>query len=245
MKKIFLIAALLMAASVASAQRYRGFLDLYGGIGTGKGVSVSYDGLMLDKIKPDYAFGLTTSHGCQVLPYLYVGVGVGANIAFSGADPYFDTPDYKGMGNRSTKIYGVYVPAFLDLRWDLDTDRRFTPFVGVKIGHQFGITVESGGHDRGYSWRTDSYNWSEDYVSESLFLYPSAASGFYFMPTVGCRFRIGAKTGLNLGLSYIPSVGSDIRVEYERQSPTEYKSEQVYEERHKIGALMLSLGLDF
>lgn len=252
MKKIFLMVALVMATLSASAQSYRGFFDFYGGIGTGKDAKISHNGLELNKIKLDYAFGISTTHGCQILPYLYAGLGAGAYTALSGVDTYYmnyDGPSsHIGDNDRSIEFYGLYVPVFLDLRWDLNIRKTVTPFVGVKIGYQFAIDIDKDA-SKGESDKYTSNAGGDQNTSEHLYLYSSPESGFYLMPTVGLRFRMGARSGFNLGVSYLPAIHRTISANYSRESwgasgeGSELKT--VYDGKHKGGAWMLNLGFDF
>lgn len=79
---------------------YRGFLEAGYTIGVG-----------------DYGEGrvdITTSHGYQVCPYFFAGVGVGLNYYTNG------------------EVFGV--PLFADLRADI-LNNNITPFVDFKIGY--------------------------------------------------------------------------------------------------------------
>lgn len=79
---------------------YRGFVDLGYTIGTGA--------FGLDRIE------FSTSHGYQILPCFYAGVGVGAHY-------YFDAS-------------AVEIPVFADLRADL-LKHSVCPFIDLKIGY--------------------------------------------------------------------------------------------------------------
>lgn len=79
---------------------YRGFVDLGYTIGTG------YFGL--DRVE------FSTSHGYQILPCFFAGVGVGAHY-------YFDAD-------------AVEIPIFADLRADL-LKHSVCPFIDMKIGY--------------------------------------------------------------------------------------------------------------
>ncbi len=91
----------------ARAPRYRGFVGDSYVIGTS-----SYT--------PDCEF-LWTSHGCQILPRLYAGVGVGVKYYFEQENSRF----------RTEEMWSV--PIFLHLRSDF-LGKRISPYVDMKIG---------------------------------------------------------------------------------------------------------------
>lgn len=83
-----------------SRKGYRGFVDIGGAVGVG-----DYG---------DGVFAVSTSHGYQFNPYIFVGAGIGVDYHF----------DYETM----------FLPIFADLRGYF-IDGRITPFVGIKIGY--------------------------------------------------------------------------------------------------------------
>lgn len=120
---------------------YRGFID-YGytfGAGAGRGI---------DKVT------FTTSHGAQVLPFLYVGAGAGINF-------------YHKYDNYT-------VPLFANIRTDI-LPTIYTPFFDVKIGYSIGgvsgfyFSPSIGCHfkdDKGSGW-----NIGVGYVMQRINLY--------------------------------------------------------------------------
>lgn len=83
---------------------YRGFFD-YGFLyGTG-----DFDGSTMNEI--------STTHGYQVLPQLFVGGGVGVHLY-----------KYESDGIMCN------LPVFADVRWDI-LQTKFTPFIDVKGGY--------------------------------------------------------------------------------------------------------------
>jgi len=115
MKKIFLIACLLLGSVATFAQRdlgYRGFIDLSGGIG----------------ITPATRFmvGLSTVHGYQAAPFLFFGVGVAGN----------DIAWKEKYSKRESENDGIVVPVFGDIRLDMGAG-RFSPFVDLRGGYDF------------------------------------------------------------------------------------------------------------
>lgn len=108
MKKHLLAILSLVIASLTShavETGYRGFVD-YGFLyGTG-----DFDGSTMNEI--------TTTHGYQILPQLFVGGGVGMHL-------------YK-FGKSDEIQYDL--PVFADIRWDMLLT-KFTPFIDVKGGY--------------------------------------------------------------------------------------------------------------
>lgn len=115
MKKILLILTVIMATFSSSAQSgYRGFADLGYTFGVG-----------------DYPFGrfeVSTTHGYQVVPYFYVGAGVGFH--------FMQKYETKGMGDYALDIRDakVSIPFFIDLHSTF-MKTKFSPFVDVKLGY--------------------------------------------------------------------------------------------------------------
>ncbi len=81
---------------------YRGFVDLNWTVGIGESAGADY-------------IGVLTSHGYQICPYIYTGLGIGVNYFYNGS--------------------AVNIPIFADIRSDILEDRAVTPFVDLKIGY--------------------------------------------------------------------------------------------------------------
>ena len=115
MKKLFIIASILLGSMTTFAQRdlgYRGFVDLGGGIGISSG--------------SEFMVGLSTVHGIQLAPALFLGAGIAAN-------DYAWKEDY-GWGDSSNDA--LVMPIFGDIRVDTGTG-RVSPFVEVRGGYDF------------------------------------------------------------------------------------------------------------
>lgn len=91
------------------APRYRGFFG------------ESYI-LHTSDIEQDRAY-LWTSHGCQINPYLYAGIGAGVNY-------WFDS-DFESEG------WSVPVFAHVRSEWHKAFRKNFSPYVDAKIGYSF------------------------------------------------------------------------------------------------------------
>lgn len=91
---------------------------------------------------------LSTSHGYQINPYVFVGGGLGIS--------YYHSPDLWTM------------PIFINARGTL-LDGPISPYLDLKIGYAVGLTSNDFGEYYGR-------------VTGSM-------SGFYFSPSIGCRFN--------------------------------------------------------
>lgn len=85
----------------AAKSGYTGFVDIGGGLG------LDLAGAFVN---------ITTSHGYQIIPQLFTGVGVGA---------HFDIDN---------TLFSI--PAFADIRYNI-LNNNITPFLGVKVGYAF------------------------------------------------------------------------------------------------------------
>ena len=117
MKKSFVMAALLPCVLSIHGQNvsrncYRGFIDAGYSIGVG-----------------DYEFGrfeVNTSHGYQINPYLFLGVGAGLHFMSS-----YETKDMNiPLDVRDSQ---VDIPVFANIRCNF-SKKKVSPFVDVKGG---------------------------------------------------------------------------------------------------------------
>lgn len=111
MKKIFFTVCLLLGSIATFAQRdlgYRGFVDLGGGIGITSG--------------SNYMLGVSTVHGYQAAPFLFIGAGVAAN-------------DFAWKEDR-TDNDAIVIPVFGDVRLDMGAG-KFSPFIDLRAGYDF------------------------------------------------------------------------------------------------------------
>ncbi len=114
-KLLFLIAWVLLSSSTASAiyfdddgisQGYRGFADFSYTLGIG------------DWGKNHDRVGIMTSHGYQIAPQFFAGIGVGYNY-------YFNSHDEASS-----------LPVFVHFRSDL-LENEITPYVDLRVGYSF------------------------------------------------------------------------------------------------------------
>lgn len=122
MKKTLIIIALVLLSSLAAfpagrdpQHGYRGFAEVECVIMPDLGFLVGSGG------DSDVGLGLSTVHGYQFNPHLFVGGGIGFMLELSSMDHKLDFPQL------------VYLPLFVDVRTDLRF-RRFTPFADLRLG---------------------------------------------------------------------------------------------------------------
>lgn len=204
MKKWFLTLLVIFMSCPSWAQSYRGFVDVTAGlpVGSAKISDVSLDRLVVFG-------GLLTSHGCQVMPNIYVGAGTGFMA--------------------TTIEFGSQLPLFADVRYDMWGNRGVGFYAGLRLGYS--ITLKSG----------DSY----EYFDGPQWFSCGLDDWLYVQPSVGMRIKLGSRTGLNIGLSYLPL----------RIKPTDgywnwnysASDEVVTPVKGKtvVSNLMLSVGVDF
>ena len=215
-KKLLLLVAILGLAIPSFEVSYRGMLDLSVGLPTSGETAVSGPSVRFD-VNPTIGGLVTTSHGCQITPFLFAGLGGGTVIEWMDVDEYNSNYHYD-------KNVMVSVPVFIDLRWDLDVRKKITPFVDLKIGYQIGLEGNS-------DLSRQSYNGYYDEEYETRWI--EAVNSFYFQPTAGVRFKGGKRTGFNLGISYLPTLKRGFFIE------------DVKVDSFSTGLIMLNIGLDF
>lgn len=119
MKKILLILTiLLIGASTATAQvRYKGYVDLQGGV-------------MVPPGNSDYetgpSFGISTSHGVELFGGLFLGGGLDITGCFYTYEDYYSHEDETDAG--------AFINVFADVRYNFLRGRKVSPFVGTRIG---------------------------------------------------------------------------------------------------------------
>lgn len=204
MKKVFTLAFALFMCSAAFAQFTNAKSGSRGGNSGGINFGeTSYKGF----VEAGYAIGLgdvkrnridvSTSHGVQFGGHFFAGLGTGVKF-FTGAKYYCEQPDYdnddnddyyKGSKGKSYDIDKkdsfISIPIFADLRANLFEDNSINPFIGLKIGYAIGFEKKT----------NDNNNYGK-YCCKMKF------GGFICTPTIGCRFGINEKMGLNVSMGY-------------------------------------------
>lgn len=220
MKKLVLILAMIVATLGASAQSYRGFLFLNAGMGT-SGENFMVEGEEISNFKPMVSFGLSTSHGCQITPFLFAGLGVGAYLPVAKGE--LNESSY-GDDTTDGVFNALYIPIFADVRWDILLQKKVSPYIGVKAGYQVGVDL------------------SGEFYGDRCCFVSKPQSGFYFEPSIGVRFRTGSSRGINLGFSYNTNMRQSVRaLEYSNSDGAE--GPEIC--KVNFGAVMFNFGFDF
>lgn len=211
-----------VATISVSAQGFRGFIDIYGGISPSKGVEGGKVGSYeIRDLRPLVAFGMNVTEGYQINRMLFAGIGFGGYTVIDHYREHY-VNDYSNESYGETFFPAIMCPVFADVRWTLDIERTVTPFVDLKMGYQFRVALSDG-----------EITWS-DRNEENLYLRQEA--GFYFQPTVG--FRFGRASAFNMGITYNATINQKLYRGFDNKSLTKIKD-------LKGGALMLSFGADF
>lgn len=189
MKKILGCAALaavsLLASQGASAQIYEIANQIpqllqpaLSGSASYKGfVEASYvQGVGNDKVN---SLELTTTQGFNYSNWFFMGVGAGANVAFSR---HWDDI-LGGYPSRETSTYTI-VPLYTDFRFNIGNTSAPSFFVDMRVGCAFLVG-------------SDEMELANGYVTNKEY--------FYFRPTIGVRIPASSKSpkqAINIGLSY-------------------------------------------
>lgn len=223
MRKILLFASMIFTVFIASSQEvngFKGFVDVYGGLATGKGYDVSGNhNISVKDIRPLVAFGLNVTEGYQINKNFFAGIGFGS---YAIIDHSQDMDKYETWSND--EFHNIMLPLFIDGRWTLDIERKITPFVDIKLGYQISVALNEGCLYGNYL------------DSERAFV--KHEGGFYFQPTFGVRF--GKAAAFNLGVSYNAIIKQKILV-------GEVSNLMNLRELKKssTGVFMLTFGADF
>lgn len=137
-KSLLLFTLFLMSWSTASAiyfdddciqQGYRGFADVAFTLGVG------------DLGKNHERIGIMTSHGYQIAPQFFAGVGVGFNYFFNGHDELCSVPVFAHF--RSDILNNEITP-FVDLRVGYSLTDVEGVFINPSVGCRFELTDDVG-----------------------------------------------------------------------------------------------------
>lgn len=166
MKKLALFILIIAAAlPQASAQHYRGFVDVFG--------------MYLTSLKPlsedvemPLGLGITTSHGAQ-FKNVFVGAGLGASVAYCG----------------DTDPSGVF--AFAHGRYDFFGSKKASFFIDLKLGYNFYKYDGGGGYNGGVDIDGVYYNGGVYYYYPSLYVQPAVGVRIRLKSHLGLNFMLG------------------------------------------------------
>ena len=155
--KLFLLAALCLIGASANAQNENGTTEGYQGfIELNMGRYVKSNDFRI--------FNMSTTHGVQINPNVFVGAGIGYDFyAYAYADEHDVKTDVSGS-----------IPVFANFRWNV-LDKKISPVFDLKAGYTFGLEAV----------KTDNKYDIKNYV------FTDGPSGFYTSVALGCRFAFG------------------------------------------------------
>lgn len=143
---------------------------------------------------------ITTSHGYQINPSLFVGVGLGVNLYSDGfykndTRKFIEEATNQGyiLGGHKDLIAGTVdslnasmtIPIFADIRYNFMEGGQFIPFVGLKAGYSMGLLKTE---------VTTAESHKTETKVEGL--------GFLVIPSVGAKYVISPSLALNFSLGY-------------------------------------------
>lgn len=197
MKKFSFLLSLAILSIQCVASNYRGMFEVGGGPIFAKEKIHTSTGDFKNRQTSSGAM-FSTSHGCQFAPWLFAGAGVGANFEFMKSP--------KSAAENSTEFYTskktlISIPLFVDVRWDLDVNRKFTPYADLRLGYQLGM-------DGYVRYKAHSIS-NPSYITAGSI---KSADGLYVQASAGVKWKIGNNTGFNLGVSYIPTLRREILI---------------------------------
>lgn len=129
MKKLVLVLALTLVgifSAKAIDLSYKGYGELYTGYSAPSNSSVYGGGAN---------FGISTSHGVNLFPSLFVGGGIDFNVSMY-EDKYYS--------RYSETDYSALFAVFAESRYNFLPSRKASPFVGLRIGGGYNGYDEEG-----------------------------------------------------------------------------------------------------
>lgn len=223
---------------------YRGFFDFQGGFGGGGLMNVEAGNARVDNIgKNTLMFGWSMTHGYQINPHLFVGLGFGIYSVSMFADE-IEGHDWGGVTQYDMctrhAFTGFNFPLFAEVRWDFGLTEKTAPFVSLKLGYQFIGTT-----DEGFT----SYSHIGGHTDE-VWVYAEPNSGILLQPTVGMRMRLmHGRKGMNFGVTYNALLRRKFEAEYYHpgRQGNEYKYPYDYMTLGPStgGVFMLNIGFDW
>ncbi|MDR1403467.1 MAG: hypothetical protein LBJ60_07195 [Tannerellaceae bacterium] len=150
-------------------------------------------------------FEVSTSHGYQIDPSLFAGIGFGAN--FYG-DGFFKNDVYHDSIGGPTDVINktvdslnmsVVIPIFADVRYSFMTESSVIPFIGLKAGYSMGLAQTKKQTDQSITKETKLQG-----------------VGFFIAPSVGAKYVVSPSLALTFSLAYAMQLYDYSRVEKER-----------------------------
>lgn len=200
MKRLICLMAVWILTLPCSASNYRGMFEIGAGPVFANERIRTLSGEFTNK---ETSFGgiFSTAHGCQFTPWLFAGAGAGVILERTNANKIeSDKPD----DFRTAKRNLISIPLFLDLRWDLDVNRKITPYADLRMGYQLGM--------EGYILYTAT---SVNNPSQMAAGWMKSADGMFVQATAGVKWKVKPSTGINFGISFIPLLKRSVKLDGE------------------------------
>lgn len=192
LKLLFISTFVVAATQSLSAQYYQIANQLTGLIQPGLSGSNSYKGSVevsylagVGNKKADF-LNISTSQGFQYRPWLYMGAGIGVDVAFAHQANDFGMNtggNNSYWGHKYTKT-GVMIPVFTDFRFNIGNALKPSFYVDLKIGASF-LMGDS------YLAVGNGFITNREY--------------FYLKPSIGVRIPVSKNNGkqaVNIGVTY-------------------------------------------
>lgn len=198
MKKLVFLFAVSMFSTLCGASNYRGMFEIGGGPVFANETIRTSTGQFKNK---QTSFGgiFSTEHGCQIIPWLFAGAGVGVICDWIKV-PEKDIEDAGSY--YSSKKNLITIPLFMDVRWDLDVNKKITPYADIRLGYQLGMEGLA-------TYKATSVT-NPSVITTGLM---KTADGMFVQATAGVRWKVAKNTGINLGISFIPFLKRKIMLE--------------------------------
>lgn len=158
---------------------YKGFLDFGYGMKMGD-ISTSRIEIM-------------TSHGYQLNPYFFMGVGAGVNLYsdglyYMGVQPW--TKDQVTAGVKDSMNISMTIPIFADFRFNFTDKGNIIPFAGLKLGYSMGLA------DSEYDDK-DASGVGARKTETKL-----ESVGLFASPSIGAKIMVSSSFAINMSFGY-------------------------------------------
>ena len=197
MKRLIFQLTVLILSIPCAASNYRGMFEIGGGpMFANERIRTSTGEFRNKQTSSGGLF--STAHGCQFTSCLFAGAGFGINCEWLKSQK---TETDGSEIFRTSKNHLISIPLFLDVRWDLDVNRKITPYADLRLGYQLGM--------EGFAiYKARSVS-NPSYIAAGTM---KSTDGLYVQASAGVRWKVGKNTGVNLGVSFIPFMRREILI---------------------------------
>lgn len=167
---------LLLEEPLIKTSGYKGFFDA--------GYTIKMGDLSANRIE------ISTSHGYQVNPSLFVGLGLGAHLY---SDGFYGKKEWRKDvldGTLDSINISTAIPIFADVRYNFMEEGQLIPFAGLKAGYTMGLAKSE----------NEGLNESGQTVKKTETKLEGI--GFYIAPSIGAKYVISPSFAINFSLGY-------------------------------------------